>query len=992
MTRYLLLLITTLLLPLCAQAQGGLTARYNMVYLDMAAGLPNNYVDDIFQDSNGFVWIATQGGGLVRYDGFSYLSFSHDRQGIQLRSNSCRNICEDPYKRLWVAFDDGLQLLSLKTLQPTEPSYATGQLATAFQQLQKEHSLRVYCDAKGNVWIVYPQKLVRIAFDPSGTIASILSLSHAPYTTEPGIRDIYGKGTVIMGNRGHVYEISAKGNRLVRHDITTQFPGLNGQSVSDIAYYNHKIWLATNAGLFNNGQGRNSYHCSSQDHSLQHDVVTTLALSPEGLLLAGTLCGVDIIDDKTGTIEHWNTGSAVNPLSSNYVNCLLCKNGQIWGGTESGGITKLMPRQLELTNYPDITGETSPIRHRAVNAMYVEPDGTLWVGIMEGGLHRLSPDGTATAHYTTANSPLVHNSVSALTPDEDGNLWIGTWGTGISVMPLSSPSQMKRFTVDPARQGLLYFIGTMAYDKINHGVWIGANEGVFFYNLRTGQLEEPIADNRSIRGCIGHLITRNSHLLIGCLQGMLDIDLRSRPTGKGLFAAKHYRYKLDNPQSGIIEKVLCFCEGRDGRIWIGSNGYGLYSFTLGKGGSVARCDNYTMADGLANNTVKGIAEDKDGMLWIATSNGLSLFNPQTKTFNNFYQRDGLISSQFYFNAATTYRHQTIYLGTDRGLIAIKGERFADNYAGNLRFTSLQVDNQPIFADGHYLEEDISTAREISLHESDRSFTINFSALNYGSETQGVYSYRMKGFENEWIQLQPGQHSVRYSTLPSGHYEFQVRYAPSIGSGLIQTATIRVHVSPYFWKSWWFVSLVIIGMAVVAAWLYRQRMEKMRDREVEALYRPIELALKESEEPSKLQSRIQTILENQRRFQESQEKTVEADKKEVEENTTPFMEKLMQIMEAHYENSEFGVGELAEAIGMNRSALSKTINAETGTPTAQFIRNYRLGVAKKMIEDNVAGRNITEIAYRVGFNDPKYFTRCFTKQFGVAPSAYKASQE
>jgi len=167
---------------------------------------------------------------------------------------------------------------------------------------------------------------------------------------------------------------------------------------------------------------------------------------------------------------------------------------------------------------------------------------------------------------------------------------------------------------------------------------------------------------------------------------------------------------------------------------------------------------------------------------------------------------------------------------------------------------------------------------------------------------------------------------------------------------------------------------------------------MREREVEALYRPIEAALKDSDEPGKLQSRIQTILANQQRYQDSQKKTIEADKKQVEENVHPFMEDVIAVMEKNYDNSEFGVQELADALRLNRSVLSKKLNAETGLPTAQFIRNYRLDIARKMITENVANRNITEIAYRVGFNDPKYFTRCFTKQYGVSPSAYKDSLE
>ena len=147
-------------------------------------------------------------------------------------------------------------------------------------------------------------------------------------------------------------------------------------------------------------------------------------------------------------------------------------------------------------------------------------------------------------------------------------------------------------------------------------------------------------------------------------------------------------------------------------------------------------------------------------------------------------------------------------------------------------------------------------------------------------------------------------------------------------------------------------------------------------------------MKESDEPEKLQSRIQMILQNQKRYQDSQKKSIEVDRKMVEENMRPFMEEVMDVMEKNYDNSEFGVQELADALGISRSVLSKNLSQETGLPTAQFIRNYRLDISRKMMADKTSNRNITEIAYRVGFNDPKYFTRCFTKQFGISPTAYK----
>lgn len=646
MVRYLFILIMVLIVNLGIFAQGSLPNRYHASYLNMSTGMPNNFADDIFQDSYGYMWISTHGGGLVRYDGYNFLNFGLGSIGVQLRSNNCRNVYEDSFRRLWIAFEEGPQVLDLKTMQPIVPP---------------------------------------------------------------------------------------------------------------------------------------------------------------------------------------------------------CEN-------------------------------------------------------------------------------------EALAP------------------------------------------------KLSKA-------GLFFYDLKRKQLEIPFPEALSVRGCIGSLITRDGRLLMGEIRGYLEMDLKSRHSGKRFFAVKRHPYKLDHPESGVIDKILSFCQTHDGKIWMGSNGYGMYCLSTNQSGK-QEIRSFTMSNGLANNTVKGIVEDQQGMLWIATDHGLSVFNPKTETFSSFYKNDGLLSAQFYFNGAIRSRSGVIYLGTDCGMMAVNGFSHSSYTQKNLRFTELLVDNQPVLAGSKYLDEDISLAKKIRLHESDKSFTIHFSALNYGSETQGVYLCRMKGYENDWVQLQPGQHSVRYSTLPAGDYEFEVKYAPSIASSQEQVASIEVSVTPYFWKSWWFVSIILIGIIAAVQYIYVRRLEKMREQEVEALYRPIEAALKESDEPGKLQNRIQAILENQRRYQESQDKTVLADKEAVEKNSIPFMDEVMSIMEKNFHDSEFGVQELADALGMNRSVLSKKLNAETGLPTSQFIRNYRLDIARKMITDNVANRNITEIAYRVGFNDPKYFTRCFTKQYGMSPSGYK----
>ena len=121
----LLLLILTSLWIFVASAgetiRGFPYGRYNNSYITVKNGLPHNHVNDFFSDSNGFVWVATYGGGLVRYDGYGFIAPGIEGQSLQMRSNSCKNISEDRFRRLWVCFDENTRILDLNTMMNVTP-------------------------------------------------------------------------------------------------------------------------------------------------------------------------------------------------------------------------------------------------------------------------------------------------------------------------------------------------------------------------------------------------------------------------------------------------------------------------------------------------------------------------------------------------------------------------------------------------------------------------------------------------------------------------------------------------------------------------------------------------------------------------------------------------------------------------------------------------------------------------------------------------------
>nr|MBP7472842.1 helix-turn-helix domain-containing protein [Prevotella sp.] len=986
--KYILSIVAALLISLNISAMDGLTTGYNMSCLNIMSGLPSNSVDDIFQDSYGFIWISTHGGGLVRYDGYGYMYMGVGNQGISLKSNFCRNVTEDNFHRLWVAFEEYVDVIDLQNMNPMSRSSfnicKTQSLTNQLNQILNQYAIRVYKDSKGFVWIATKVSVHRLSFDENGLVTNIQSVKYSNNAPDIAISDAFHDGSVFLCYNGSLHKIIVKNNKLVQIDYAKRLPQLNGLFVTDILRYQNKLWFATNSGLFCENTNGKVFHYDVHDGFLSHDFVTSLAVAPDGSLLIGTLLGVDILNPMTNKMRYWNMYTPITPLNSNFVNCIFSKNNQLWIGTETGGIVKLTPRELNITNYVHNTDPES-LSPNAVNAMYVEPNGTLWVGNVEGGLSRKYKNENSFTHYRTGTSGLTHNSVSVISADNRSRLWIGTWAGGICYMDLRHPGVIHHLEVDKKMSTLLNFVGALIYDKINDGLWIGSNDGLFFYDFKTNKLVEPFDGCRNIRGCIGIIITQDKKLMVGCLEGMVEVNLKSH-SDKGLFRWKQYKNKLDNPSSGVLDKITSFCQTKDGTLWLGSNGYGLYKrYFDGKG--KAHYKAYTIVDGLVNNQVRGIAEDKNGLLWVTTVHGLSHLNPNTGIFTNYIEDDGLQSSQFYWNSAVSSPDGTVYLGSEQGLTAINGNNNKNIYKGNLRFTNLFVDNQLAVVGSKYLDKDITIAKEIYLHESDKSFTIEFSSLTYGNETQGVYSYRMKGVENEWIPLQPGQHSVRYSTLPSGNYEFQVKYSPDMTGKNDKVISIDVDVTPFFWKSWWFILILLVIAGVISRLLYVRRLKELHDKEVEKIYRPIEKALKESDEPGKLQNRIQTILNNQRKYVNSQKKTIEEDKKEQKKVVRPFIDEVTALMEAHYSDSNFGVTEFCDAMKMNRVTLGARLVEETGYPTSQFIRHYRLDIARRLLEENDADRNITEIAYKVGFNDPKYFSRCFTKEYGISPSSF-----
>lgn len=839
-TRFKLLctLVASLLLSVSptVQAAGDSTFfdSYNISAYTMTDGLTNNHIDDVFRDSKGFMWIAYMGGGLSRFDGYDFVNFSDvGMSESHIKSKFVRSITEDSHHRLWIGGDCGIDVIELTTMKVVtdrlESSPLSGILDTPADNL--------ITDSTGAVWISGSNHLHRITFGPDGDVAALQSVAVAQmFHSGMEVRDVESNGSVWGGVGGTVYRFRpAHDGSITSRPVAPSLTNLRDvEYMSDFLYKDGEVWISTNRGLYrydlNTAQTKHYESVPGREGSLSQNFLTSLAVTESKQLLVASLKGVNVYNPITDSFEL--AGNVTHTLNNEFINKIAVDGLKIYVATEGGGLSVLTPRALHINTYRHDDANPGSLSPNPVNAIVRGHDGTLYVGTVEGGLNIMSQGSNEFKHITAADRRISHNSVSALALDNDGHLWVGTWGGGIDVLTATPPYagvlRLNHHTVPD-----LAFIGSLTYDSINNGMMIGSNRGLLYYDLSTGKLGQALTPGADFDpyGFIGSIISTDGHLWLGSARGLTVIDL-TRRHDDGTFPYEFYRQRLDNPTGATVEKPTSFSQPNDSVMWVGTNGNGLYCGVRDPLTGIYRYTNYTTDNGLASNIIRGLVADNDNTLWVATINGLSSLHVPTGRITNYTTNDGLPDNQFYWNSTLRDVNGDLLLGTVDGIVVIHpaGNTSHPPVVPSVVFTKLFIGNRSVSgADSKIAGSDVAYADHITLHESDKSILVEFSALDYGRRDNVTYSYRLKGFDREWITVNSDRRWANYTNLSPGKYVLQVKYSP-YGPGAAEVVTeLPVTVRPYFYKSGWFMLLAIILIIGVIALLYRYRVSRLKQQ-------------------------------------------------------------------------------------------------------------------------------------------------------------------
>ncbi|MCQ2249649.1 MAG: response regulator [Bacteroidales bacterium] len=792
-------------------------------YLTVENGLSNNFVDGIYKDSHGFIWISTMGGGLLQYNGYDLMQLS-TRGNYKIKSNYVRKVCEDNFSRLWIASERGVDIMDLNTNSKYEN----------IDDSQPDFNKSARCiikDSRGSIWITYDRTITRFDFDNKGNISNTYhlhpgSLSKAPITA------IYEmEGQMLAGIDSKVMKIVSdnRGN-LIATPLSTSMK-LNCNIVKCLMAKENDLWIGTDNGLYRystNPEILKRYtHDNGNPRSLSQNMISDIQVSKTGRLLVSTLKGLNFYDPHTDDfdiITQYNgTEEEHQTINSDFINCIYCDDRMIWLGTESCGVNKIIKPAISVKNYVSNNNNPHSISQGPVNSIYLDNDNVLWVGTVEGGLNRKEPNSNDFRTYTILDG-LPHNSVSCILPIDNNTLMLGTWGGGFSFFDKKAGRAIKNINVENELTNTS-FVGTMNLDTINNGVWLGTNHGIYFYSMKYDKVLNVLNDsiNNQIHGCLGSTDKLDT-LAIGTTMGIIRfVPSQVRVEADTIMATPI----IDHPFTSETEfrtKVTSFITLADSTFYVGTNGYGLIAYKLGTHTNRLNTDN-----GLPNDIVASILEDNSHNLWIATSNGLCCYSPTTERLAKCYREDGICSNHFFWNAAYKREGSNIlYFGTINGLVEIDIDRSYNQPPYNTVYlTSLSINDQEITpGNGDYIKTVINRTSDIYVHESDRSITIEFSALNYKNPAIMEYQYRLLGYTNEWTSMRHNQRMAVFSNLPAGNYKFQVRCATG-NMEFSEPTEITIHSKGYFYKQWWFFVLMLLFFAGIAYIIAQIRLVNLR---------------------------------------------------------------------------------------------------------------------------------------------------------------------
>lgn len=777
---------------------------YNFYKIKTNNELIANQIVCMTQDNKGFIWFGTNLGGLYRFDGYNYKVYTRTPgDSNSLSNNEVKKICDDG-EYLWIATNDGLS----KFIKTTE-RFRNYKFSPSDNSSLSGNVVKTICITKDNeLWVGTDKGLNKLNRKSDNFTRYPYSNSDDSSANEPSnvnsmCEDSEGYlwiGTCMEG----LFKYDFNKNIFYHYDIrTNDLPELDKICITDIFKDNFQnIWIATfGSGLFKFNKRNNTFSQFQKEPMNESSLIGNHVYS-------------SIMDEESKLWFSCLEGVSVyNPLKSIFINPVskslhpgiyIDHFGTVWSYSWQTGFELHNKNRLSYDHYDFSSDEKS-----IVCTISQDVNGYLWTGgtngieIFDKNLKKIK----SIKKNQIGPMYLDSNTVWNFYRDKRNIMWILNLGEST---PAGYNTETNKLTEFRNARGAC---NTMLEDNEGN-FWFGYNNGgikVFNRNMKFIKSYFQLEDNPLYENIIiGDLLqNKKGDIVVATNQGLAIIEQETNNI-------QFYKNNPVDSNSISNDDIYNLAETGDGVLWITTvkdlNKFDPITKTFRR---------YTEKDGISGSYTESITCDKKGNIWVSTEKGISMLNPENNTFSNYGIEEGGPGLAYLSKVLFTAEDGKIVFASFDGLYGF----YPDSIPTNRNIPNVVITDFKIFNKQYNLDTTITEKKIISISYKENFFSFDYAALDYINPGKNQYAYKLEGIDENWNYV-GNDMTASYTDISPGEYVFKVKGSNNDGLWNDTCASVKLIITPPWYETILFRCFSILSLIGGIGFLFRKRLEKI----------------------------------------------------------------------------------------------------------------------------------------------------------------------
>ena len=804
----LALILMILVMPSLLYSQRG------KFYTTTDNDLSSSLINQIFQDKDGYIWIATEY-GLNKFDGNHFVTYKHDENNpLSLKNNYVKSLFQDRDGNFYVGCVDGLMLYN--------------KAADSFTEIKMESKNKIVSPHLLS-FCQLPNKDILIATAGYGIFRLKYGSNKAVIDHELSKRvpDQY-VSTLLLASDGTLW-IGTENKGLLSYSFKRKrgsyysYPNLTSDNITCLLENDNNDIIV---GTLNNGI--NVYNHKTKSFSPIKDVAAN-KVSVKHI----TKVGYDILIGTDGdglkryhddTVSDFPLTGLTFDFTNAKIHYILSDNeNNLWLGVFQKGVA-IIPRPNHLFHYwGNNSLSTNPIGKSCVMSVFCDSNDDIWIGCDSEGLFQVGSKGERKRHFSPTSQSDVPKTPLCMFEDSQNNFWVGSYAQGVAIMDRKSG----RCNYLPELKGQKVYCIT---EDNNSNIYIATlGSGFYIYNLKTKKIEQYKyynSDNEAedMNGVFYDWINYihyddAGYLWIAHYKGISCFDLNKR------------RFIIHSSLQKKVSNCIAYSilKAENGDTYVGTSN-GLYIEENG----TEKVSHLSLQDGLPNEIICGITEDSNNNIWMSTYMGICKYETAAGKFINYYAGDGLQGNEFTHGAFCKGFDGSIFFGGVNGITYFLDSDESSQDELNVFIKGFYIYGKKINCNTksgskYIINTAVSDAKEFNLSYKDNTFTIVLSTMSYVNQEKIVYQYRIPEMDKKWLSTTPGLNTVTFNSLSPGEYTFEVRAERQGNFSAVKS--IKIIISPPWYLSWWSYCLyfaITVGVISIIVAQYRASQRSKRE--------------------------------------------------------------------------------------------------------------------------------------------------------------------